>query len=188
MALQAERPRRLFSVDDYHRMAEAGIFGPDERVELIEGEIVQMSPISPRHAGSVINFNRILLVRLGERVVLSPQNPVVIRPRSEPQPDILLLRPRPVPYGQAHPTPEDVLLAIEVADTTLRFDRTVKARLYARASIAEFWLANVRSETLVVHRSPGPEGYAQVTTVGRDGTVAPLAFPAERFTVGEFFA
>lgn len=188
MALQAERPRRAFSVDEYHRMAKAGIFGPGERVELIEGEIVELSPISPRHAGSVINFTRILLALLGERVVLSPQNPVVIAPHSEPQPDVLLLRPRAVSYSRAHPTPEDVLLAIEVADTTVRFDRIVKARLYARAAIAEFWLADLPTETLVVHRSPRPEGYTEVTTFASDSTVSLLAFPGERFVVADFFA
>lgn len=188
MALQADRPRRLFTVDEYHRMAEAGIFGPEERVELIEGEIIEMSPIGPRHAGCVINFNRLLMMRLGDRVVLSPQNPVVIRPRSEPQPDILLLRPRSLSYSRAHPTPEDVLLAVEVADTTVRFDRIVKGRLYARAGIFEFWLANVESESLMVHRTPGPGGYGVITTVDRDGTIAPLAFPAEQFAVADFFA
>lgn len=188
MALQADRRRRLFTVDEYHRMGEAGIFGPEERVELIEGEIIEMSPIGPRHAGCVINFTRVLITRLGDRVVLSPQNPVVIRPRSEPQPDILLLRPRTVSYSRAHPTPEDVLLAVEVADTTLRFDRIVKARLYARAGIPEFWLADVEAESLMVHRAPSAEGYAEVTTIARDGTVAPLAFAAERFGVADFFA
>jgi Uma2 family endonuclease len=188
MARQADRPRRLFTVDEYHRMAEAGIFGPDERVELIEGDIVEMAPIGPRHAGAVINFTRILLTRLGDRVVLSPQNPVVIRPRSEPQPDILLLRPRAVSYSEAHPTPEDVLLAVEVADVTMGFDRIVKARLYARAGIAEFWLADVQGRRLLVQRSPGRDGYAEVTTVERDGHVSPLAFPEERFAVADFFA
>ena len=84
MAVQTERPKRLFTVDEYHRMADAGIFGTEERVELIEGEIIQMSPIGPRHAGCVINVTRILITRLGDRAVISPQNPVIIRPRSEP--------------------------------------------------------------------------------------------------------
>ena len=94
MAIEVERPRRLFTVEEYHRMGEAGVLGPDERVELIEGEIVQMSPIGPRHAGCVINANRLFITRLGDRAMVSPQNPMVIQPRSEPQPDLLLLRPR----------------------------------------------------------------------------------------------
>ena len=123
MAVDVELSRRLFTVDEYHRMAEAGILGEDERVELIEGEIVQMAPIGPRHIGCVINATRLFITRLGDRVVVSPQNPVVIRPRSEPQPDLLLLRPR---------DSEDVLLAVEVADRSVRFDRLVKAGSVSR--------------------------------------------------------
>ena len=126
-------------------MGEAGIFRPDERVELIEGEIVQMSPISPRHAGCVINAIRLFITRPGDRAIVSPQNPVVIEPRSEPQPDLLLLRPRAVSYSRGHPTPADVLLAVEVADTTARFDRLVKARLYARGSPGVLALPGARS-------------------------------------------
>ena len=155
MAIQAERPRRLFTVDEYRRMAEAGVFGPEERVELIEGEILEMSPIGPRHAGCVINANRLFVTRLGDRAVVSPQNPVVIRPRSEPQPDLLLLRPRAVSYSREHPNPEDVLLAVEVADTTVRFDRLVKARLYSRAAIPEFWLFLAQNCEVEVSASPG---------------------------------
>lgn len=140
MAVEVELPRRLFTVEEYHRMAEAGIFGAEERVELIEGEVIQMAPIGPQHVGCVINATRLFITRLGDRAVISPQNPVVIRPRSEPQPDLLLLRARAVSYSRELPTSEDVLLAVEVADTTVRFDRLVKARLYARAGIAEFWL------------------------------------------------
>ena len=87
MAIEVEFPRRRFTLEEYHRMADVGIVQPDERVELIEGEIVQMAPIGPRHAGCAINVNRLFLTRLGDRAVVSPQNPIVIQPRSEPQPD-----------------------------------------------------------------------------------------------------
>jgi Uma2 family endonuclease len=188
MAVEVEVPRRLFTVEEYHRMADAGIFHPGERVELIEGEIVQMSPISPRHAGCVINANRLFVVRLGERAVVSPQNPVVIQPRSEPQPDLLLLRPRGVSYSREHPAPEDVLLAVEVADTTARYDRLVKSRLYARAGIPEFWLLLAVDGTVEVYRTPGAAGYASLTSHGPGQTIAPLAFPEIGFTVTDFFA
>ncbi len=155
-------------------MAEAGILGEDERVELIEGEIVQMAPIGPAHAGCVINANRLFITRLGDRVVVSPQNPVVIRPRSEPQPDLLLLRPREVSYSRELPASADVLLAVEVADTTVRFDRLVKARLYARAGIPEFWLCLARDGAVEVHRAPGADGYASVTVHGPGQMVSPL--------------
>jgi Uma2 family endonuclease len=188
MAIQAERPRRLFTVDEYHRMAEAGVFGPEERVELIEGEILEMSPIGPRHAGCVINANRLFVTRLGDRAVVSPQNPVVIRPRSEPQPDLLVLRPRAVSYSREHPSPEDILLAVEVADTTARFDRLVKARLYSRAAIAEFWLLLTQECALEVYRRPDPDGYTEVTRLDGEAAVSPLAFPDVRFAVADFFA
>ena len=188
MAIEVEIPRRRFTVEEYHRMGDAGIFHPDERVELIEGEIVQMAPIGPRHAGCVINVNRLFITRLGERALISPQNPVVIQPRSEPQPDLLVLRPRTVSYSREHPTPEDVLLAVEVADTTVRFDRLVKARLYARAGIQEFWLLLTGDAVVEVYRDPGPDGYASVTAHASGQAVSPLAFPTVDFAVGDFFA
>src|SRR5256885_3727000 len=154
MAIEVEIPRRRFTVEEYHRMAEVGIFHPDERVELIEGEIVQMSPIGPRHSGCVINATRLFITRLGDRAVVSPQNPVVIQPQSEPQPDLLLLRPRAVSYSREHPTPEDVLLAVEVADTTVRFDRLVKARPHSPGGLPGFWLFPAAGR--ILQMSPGP--------------------------------
>ena len=187
MAVDVERPRRLFTVDEYHRMGEAGILGEDERVELIEGEIVQMSPIGPRHIGCVINLNRLFITRLDAGVVVSPQNPVVIRPRSEPRPDVVLLRPRSVSYSRERPMSEDVLLAVEVADTTVRYDRLVKARLYARAGIAEFWLCLATEGAVEVHRAPGADGYSDVTVHGPGDVVSPLAFPDVTFAVADLF-
>ena len=188
MAVEVDIPRRRFTVDEYHRMAEVGIFHRDERVELIEGEIVQMAPIGPGHAGCVINANRLFITLLGDRAVVSPQNPVVIQPRSEPQPDLLLLRPREVSYSRQHPTPEDVLLAVEVADTTARFDRLVKARLYARAGIPEFWLFLPNEAIVEVYRAPGHDGYTSMTEYGSAQGLSPLAFPDVAFRVADFFA
>ena len=188
MAVEVDLPRRLFTVEEYHRMGEAGILGADERVELIEGEIVEMAPIGPRHIGCVINANRLFLTRLGDRAVVSPQNPVVIRPRSEPQPDLLLLRPRAVSYSRERPASEDALLAVEVADTTVRFDRLVKSRLYARAGILEFWLCLATDGAIEVYRGPGADGYADVTSHGPGQVVTPLAFPDVSFAVTDFFA
>jgi Uma2 family endonuclease len=188
MAVEVEMARRLFTVEEYHRMGEAGILGEDERVELIEGEIVQMAPIGVRHIGCVINLTRLFITRLGDRAVVSPQNPVVIPPRSEPQPDLVLLRPRAVSYSRERPSIQDVLLAVEVADTTVRFDRLVKARLYARAGIPEFWLCLAMDGAVEVHRGPGADGYAGVTLHGSGQVVAPLAFPDVGFAVSDFFA
>ena len=131
MALDVDVARRLFTVEEYHRMADAGILAENERIELIDGEIVEMAPIGTPHIGCVINATRLFITRLGDRAVVSPQNPVVILPRSEPQPDVVLLRPPTVSYSRERPASEHVLLAVEVADTTVRFDRLVKGRLYA---------------------------------------------------------
>ena len=188
MALDVDVARRLFTVDEYHRMADAGILAEDERIELIDGEIVEMTPIGTRHLGCVINATRLFITRLGDRAVVSPQNPVVILPRSEPQPDLLLLRPGIVSYSHRRPVSEDVLLAVEVADTTVRFDRFVKGRLYARASIPEFWICLAAEGAIEVYRSPSAEGYAGVTQHGPGQMVSPLAFPDVSFAVSDFFA
>ena len=113
---------------------------------------------------------------------------MVIRPRSEPQPDLLLLRPRAVSYSREHPNPEDVLLAVEVADTTVRFDRLVTARLYSRAAIPEFWLFLARNCDVEVYRAPGADGYTEVTRLDGEAVVSPLAFPDVRFALAAFFA
>jgi Uma2 family endonuclease len=187
MALDIDVPRRLFTIEEYHRMGEAGILGEDERVELIEGEIVQMAPIGTRHLGCVINANRLFVTRLSDRAVVSPQNPVVIPPRSEPQPDLVLLRPGVVSYSRKRPASEDVLLAVEVADTTVRYDRLVKGRLYARAGIPEFWLCLVAAGVIDIYRGPGDDGFAEVTQYGAGQLVSPLAFPDVGFAVSDFF-
>ena len=187
MALDTDVARRLFTVEEYHRIGEAGIFAPDERVELIDGEIVEMAPIGIRHAGCVINATRLFITRLGDRAVVSPQNPVLILPRSEPQPDVLLLRRGPVSYSHKRPASEDVLLAVEVADTTVRYDRLVKGRLYARAGIAEFWLCLVADGVVEIYREPGADGYATVTHHGAGQFVSSLAFPDVGFAVSDFF-
>jgi len=188
MALDVEIARRLFTIEEYHRMGEAGILGEDERVELIDGEIIQMAPIGTRHLGCVINANRLFITRLGDRAVVSPQNPVVIRPRSEPQPDLVLLRPLAVSYSRERPASQHVLLAVEVADTTVRYDRVVKGRLYARAGIAEFWLCLVADGLIEIYREPGADGYANVEQHGAGQFVSPLAFPDLSFAVSDFFA
>src|SRR2546426_2118990 len=138
--------KRRFTVDEYHRMAEAGIFSEDESVELLEGEIVEMTPISSRHAACVNKLTRLFTRELGERVVVSVQNPVALTETSEPQPDLALLRPRADFYAAGHPGPEDVLLMVEVADTSATSDRAVKVPLYARAGIEEVWLIDLQKK------------------------------------------
>jgi Uma2 family endonuclease len=178
--------KRFVTVDEYHRMGEEGIFPPDARVELIRGEIVEMSPIGPAHAGSVRRFIRNFSARLSPYAMVDAQNPVELRDQeSEPQPDITLLRLRDDCYSTATPEPADTLLVVEVAESSLSYDRKVKMHLYAEAGIPESWLVDLNSGTLFVYRRPSPEGYQDVRAYRRGESVSPEAFPDVSFTIEE---
>jgi Uma2 family endonuclease len=169
--------RRLFTVAEYHKMAEAGILSEDDRVELLEGEIVAMSPIGSRHAGLVNRLNRLFSQRAGDQVVVSVQNPVRLGGYSEPQPDLALLRPRADFYTSSHPGPEDVLLAVEVAETSAAVDREVKVPLYARFGVPEVWLVDLAGDQVEVFREPSAEGYREVRVLRRGESLAPAFLP-----------
>jgi Uma2 family endonuclease len=174
MAVDIAPERRRFTIKEYEKMVETGILVRDDRVELIDGEIIEMSPMGDPHVGCVINLNHLLVRGVGERARVQVQGPVRIPPRSVPEPDVAILRPRS--YRREGATPADVLLVIEVADTSLLYDRTVKLRLYARAGILEYWLVDANAETIDVYRSPSGDGYAEHRQLTRGNTVAPLAF------------
>jgi len=174
-----------FTVDDYHRLAEIGILSEDDRVELLDGQVVEMSPIGPRHGGCVKNLVRLLYRRLGEAVILGVQDPVALGRHSEPQPDIAVLKPRSDAYRSAHPRPADTLLVIEVADTSLESDREVKLPLYAGAGIPEVWLVDLEHEVIVVYRQPSAEGYGEVRTRGRSEVLDALLVPTGAISVDE---
>jgi Uma2 family endonuclease len=177
-----------FSVEDYHRMAESGIFGQDDRVELIEGEIVEMSPIGTRHAACVARMTRLLAPIAQEKAILGVQNPLTLQDDSEPQPDLALLANRDDFYAEGHPTAEDVLLLIEVADTTAPFDRQVKLPLYARAGVREVWLVDLPGQGVEVHREPSPQGYRLLRRALADDTITPEAFPELEISVADVLA
>lgn len=177
MAIQTEVQRRRFTREEYHRMAHAGILHEEDRVELIEGEIVLMTPIGRRHAACVAELTRLLVPAIGQRALLWPQNPIVLPNDTELQPDIVLLRPRADRYLLDDAHPEDVLLLVEVADTSQRYDRLVKLPLYGRAGVPEVWIVDLPGEVIEIHRGRTARGYTQVERVGRGGVVAPAAFP-----------
>jgi Uma2 family endonuclease len=161
---------RTFTVDEYHRMARAGILGEDERVELIDGRIVEMNPIGPGHLWSVNRLNRIFARQDG--VLVSVQNPIRLDQSSEPEPDLAVIR---ADAAQDHtPGPADVLLVIEVADSSLGYDRQVKASLYARAGIPELWIADLGGERVESHRDPSAAGYRTVHLFLRGERISPL--------------
>jgi len=166
--------RRRFTLDEYHRMGETGILGPQDRVELIEGEIIEMSPIGSRHAGTVARIQHLFSTRLGDRAVVWSQNPLLlVYHQSEPEPDIMLLAPRPDFYVARLPEPPDVQLLIEVADSSLPYDRRTKFPLYARSGVTEAWLVDLDAGRLEIHRGAG---YRDVRIPRIDETFSPGAF------------
>ena len=165
-----------FTVEDYHRLAEAGILGEDDRVELIEGDLVMSSPISSRHAACVKRLNALFNAALQGRAIVGVQDPLRLGEHSEPEPDLMLLRPREDFYRDAHPGPEDVYLVIEVSETSLAYDREVKLPLYARFGVPEVWLVNLVEDRLEVYRTPRGGSYTH-KAVYTQGRVAPQAFP-----------
>jgi Uma2 family endonuclease len=172
-----ETARRRFTADEYLRMAEAGILTEDDRVELIDGEIVEMSPTGRRHVAAVNRCNRVFSRSVGARALVSIQNPVHLAPYDEPEPDVVLLRPRADDYADELARPADILLLVEVADSSLEYDRQTKLPLYAAAGIPEAWLLNLREHRLEVHREPSPTGYVRSQVYRPGERVAPLAFP-----------
>ncbi len=177
--------RRKFTVEQYHKMAESGILTEDDRVELLRGEIIEMSPVGRRRAACVNRLVRLFTQRLGEHAIVSPQNPVELDDSSEPQPDIALLQPRPDFYESGHPQPEDIFLIVEVADTTAKSDREVKIPLYAEDSIAEVWLVDINKQCIEVYRTLAPTGYQNVQKFQRGQTLSIQAFPDVAITVDE---
>jgi Uma2 family endonuclease len=170
--------QRRFTVDEYHRMADAGILGWDEQFELIAGQIVVRELIGARHAGTVDRLNRLWTSRLGERALVRIQSPVrFARLRSELQPDVMLLRPRDDFYTAFHPVATDVLLLIEVADSSVRFEKRVRIPLYARAGVRETWLCDLVSQHVEIHRQPEGRRYRVIQTLSRGEPLVSLAFP-----------
>lgn len=185
--MAAPMARRRFNVDEYYAMARAGILHEDDRVELIEGEILEMTPIGSRHAACVARLTSLFLLRLGKTVVVSAQNPVRLDDRTEPQPDLMLLRRREDFYSTAHPGAADVLLLIEVADSSLQSDREFKAPLYGRHGVHETWVVDLERSLVESHFEPTPEGYRTVQVFRRGESLSPRAFPDLSLTVAEIF-
>ena len=188
MAVETEVARRLFTRAEYHRMAEVGILKHSDRVELIRGEIVTLSPPGRRHSAFVDNLTQLLILRLGGRALVRVQNPVVLDEYSEPQPDLVLLRRRAVPYKDADATADDVVLLVEVADTSIRYDRTTKLRLYAEAGVPEYWIVDCTSESVEVYRAPSATGYGEVVVITGTASVSAQAVGDLVLPLPEIFA
>lgn len=178
-------PRYQWTVEKYEKLGEAGIFGPNDRVELLNGEIIVMSPIGYRHAKAVNRLNNTLARRSQGRFIVSPQNPVYLDDRSEPEPDLVLLDPATDALTR-HAMPHELHLIIEVADSTVRYDREEKRPAYARNKVREYWLLNLDKGHLELHRRPEGDQYRDVRVLGPAEEVSPEAFPDIVLRVGDY--
>jgi Uma2 family endonuclease len=157
--------KHLTNLNEWRRLGEANIFPPESRLELINGEILEMAPIGFNHSGHLNRINKLFAKIIPDDVILSVQNPLQLGDLSEPEPDFMLLKPNDDFYSSRHPNANDVLLLIEVADTSLMFDQNQKLRLYALHGIPEYWLLNLNDLCLEVYRKPNGEVYAEKTTL-----------------------
>jgi Uma2 family endonuclease len=169
--------KRRFTVDDYHRMGQTGILRPDDRVELIDGEVVAMSPIGPRHSACIDRANRALVMLLMDRAIVRVQSSVRLNRYNEPEPDLVLLRPQADFYADRIPGPADILLIIEVAESSLDYDREVKGALYAGAGVLEYWLADLNARRLACYSEPVDGAYRTLRHRGTGESTAPALLP-----------
>jgi Uma2 family endonuclease len=176
-----EVTRRRFTVHEYHRMGDAGITHEDDRIELLDGELVEMAAIGTRHFSCVNRLNHLLVGRVGDDVIVSVQNPVRLNEYTEPQPDVALIRARD--YSESLPTPDDVLLLIEVSDTTLAYDRGLKLSRYAQAGIPEVWTVDLEGENIEHYTGPSGDLYRHVALARRGETLQTSALPSRELRV-----
>ena len=184
--MQVEATKRLFTVDDYYRMADAGILTPENRVELIDGEVIQMSPIGARHAGCVNAANDLFVNAFRGRAIVSIQNPLRLNNYTEPEPDAVLLKYRSDSYRAKRAMGSDALLVLEVADTTLSYDVNVKVPRYAESGVPEVWIEDLENNLLLVYRDPERAGYRTALTFQPADWVFVTTFPDVTFRVDAF--
>jgi Uma2 family endonuclease len=182
--LQAFPARRRFDVDDYRAMVRAGILAEGDRVELIEGELVEMHAIGSRHFACVMRLTRLLVLALADQTAVSVQSSLRLDRFSEPEPDVVVVRPRGDDYATALPGASEALLVIEVADTSLVYDRTVKLPLYAKAGVPEVWIVDLTTAAVEIHRQPSATGYRHHQRI-TEGRLVPAAFPDMKLELTE---
>jgi Uma2 family endonuclease len=180
IADRSQIAKRLFTVAEYHRMGETGILGPEERVELIDGEIIYMTPIGYRHMNCVNRAVTLFVEAFGRKAITSPQNPVVLNNWNEPQPDFAVFKPV---YHRRLPVPSDVFFVVEISDSSFRYDRNIKLPRFAADGIPEVWIEDLKEERLLVFRDPKGNRYETELVLQHGDSVSPLAFPEVTFAV-----
>jgi Uma2 family endonuclease len=183
--MRMESVRKLFTADDVVKMAEAGLFGDDERIELIDGEIVEMTPVGARHMGCVNRATAFMTEAFGRKAIVSIQNAMRLNIHNMPQPDVVILKPRADFYVPVGPNPENVLFLVEISDSTLRRDRNVKLPRYAKYGIPEVWIEDLKRDVILVFRDPKGDQYQTQLTFRHGDTISPLAFPKSTFRVDD---
>ena len=181
-------PRHRLTVADYHRLGEAGILDEDDQVELLEGQLVDMSPIGPRHALAVDALMETLVLAVAGRASVRVQNPITLDGGSELQPDVAVVRRPWRGYPTAHPQPDDVLLLVEVANSSLETDSGAKRELYARAGIRQFWIVDLITDCVLVHRKPSGDAYESVTRVAPSGVLDVEELPGVTVSAASLFS
>ena len=186
--MPVELTKRLFTVHDYHRMVDAGILSERDRVELIQGEVLAMTPIGSPHGAAVDRANRAMVTATGDHAIVRVQGSVRLDDYNEPQPDIVLLRPKADFYATRLPGPPDILLIVEIAQSSLDYDRTVKARLYAGAGIAEYWVADLDHHCVFVHSELRDGVYCTILQLQRGEPIGPQLLPECRIQTDALLA
>jgi Uma2 family endonuclease len=186
MKVLTPHPKK-FTSETYHKMAELAIFEENERLELINGEIIEMSPVGLRHAACVKRLNHLLMKKLGDRVIIGVQDPIQLNDNSEPQPDLVLLKIRPDFYALEHPKPEDILLLIEVADSSIDYDRNTKIPLYAKNQICEVWLVDLNNNCVEIYQNPSQNYYQNTQKLSSVDSTILGDFPSTEIKISELF-
>jgi len=184
--MASEIRRKLFTVSDCYRMSEAGILAPGERVELIRGELLLMSPTGPRHGASVDRGNRGFVRLAGDNAIVRVQGTVELDMFCAPEPDLVLLRPAADFYAKKNPSGRDIFLVVEVADSSLEYDTSVKREIYAILEVPEYWVVDLRNDRLIVYRDPAGDSYRTTHEFGRGQTIAPQLLPECQIEVDVF--
>ncbi|HLO85156.1 MAG TPA: Uma2 family endonuclease [Nostocaceae cyanobacterium] len=179
--------KRRFTVEQYHQIHEAGILTENDRVELINGEILEIAAIGKLHAAYVDCISNLLYASLGRKVIVRVQNPIIVSNLSEPQPDITIVQFSSDFYRSGLPQPNDILLLIEIAGSSIEYDRDVKIPLYAESGILEVWLVDINQQIIEVYRQPTPTGYTEIKTLNRGEKLSIQSFPEISLNLNDIF-